>query len=213
MDKGSGAVRRVPFWRSLQTKFALTYIVIVAAVLILLNTYPLVVSEKLAYQSKQASMLNQASVLASALATGPEALTAEGATRTVELLRGSLGVTRVVVTDPIRVHIFINYFDEWLPEGAKQLIEYDAIMKDERLASLLGMQDSFKLEDEPDLERIEALLERFETETDLNQSDVFYGVFQLIMKSKDEDITLGKIANLMEVLLYLVLNGGLDQDE
>ena len=39
-----------------------TYIVIVAAVLILLNTYPLVVSEKLAYQSKQASMLNQASV-------------------------------------------------------------------------------------------------------------------------------------------------------
>ena len=100
MDKGSGAVRRVPFWRSLQTKFALTYIVIVAAVLILLNTYPLVVSEKLAYQSKQASMLNQASVLASALATGPEALTAEGATRTVELLRSSLGVTRVVVTDP-----------------------------------------------------------------------------------------------------------------
>ena len=89
----------------------------------------------------------------------------------------------------IRVHIFINYFDEWLPEGAKQL------------------------EDEPDLERIEALLERFETETDLNQNDVFYGVFQLIMKSKDEDITLGKIANLMEVLLYLVLNGGLDQEE
>ena len=27
----------------------------------------------------------------------------------------------------IRVHIFINYFDEWLPEGAKQLIEYDAM--------------------------------------------------------------------------------------
>ena len=113
----------------------------------------------------------------------------------------------------IRVHIFINYFDEWMPEEAKQLVEYDAIMKDEQLASLLGMQDSFKPEDEPDLERIKALLERFETETDLNRNDVFYGVFQLIMKSKDEDITLGKIANLMEVLLYLVLNGGLDQDE
>lgn len=100
-----------------------------------------------------------------------------------------------------------------MPEEAKQLVEYDAIMKDEQLASLLGMQDSFKPEDEPDLERIKALLERFETETDLNRNDVFYGVFQLIMKSKDEDITLGKIANLMEVLLYLVLNGGLDQDE
>ncbi len=63
------------------------------------------------------------------------------------------------------------------------------------------------------MERIEALIERFETEIDLDRNDVFYGVFQLIMKSKDEDITLGKIADLMKVLLYLVLNGGLDQGE
>lgn len=113
----------------------------------------------------------------------------------------------------IRVHIFINYFDELMPEEAKQLVEYDAIMKDERLASLLGMQDSFKPEDGPDLERIENLLERFETETELDRNDVFYAVFHLIIKSKDEDITLAKIADMMEVLLYLVLNGGLDQDE
>ena len=113
----------------------------------------------------------------------------------------------------IRVHIFINYFDEMMPEEAKQLVEYDAIMKDERLASLLGMQDSFKPEDGPDLERIENLLERFETETELDRNDVFYAVFRLIIKSKDEDITLAKIADMMEVLLYLVLNGGLDQDE
>ena len=113
----------------------------------------------------------------------------------------------------IRVHIFINYFDELMPEEAKQLVEYDAIMKDERLASLLGMQDSFKPEDRPDLERIENLLGRFETETELDRNDVFYAVFRLIIKSKDEDITLAKIADMMEVLLYLVLNGGLDQDE
>ena len=95
----SETARRVPFWRSLQTKYALTYLVIVAAVVVLLNTYPLKVSQTLAYQSKQTSLQNQASVLASALATGPEALTQEGATRTVSLLLGSLGVTRVVVTD------------------------------------------------------------------------------------------------------------------
>ena len=100
-----------------------------------------------------------------------------------------------------------------MPEEAKQLVEYDAIMKDERLASLLGMQDSFKPEDGPDLERIENLLERFETETELDRNDAFYAVFRLIIKSKDEDITLAKIADMMEVLLYLVLNGGLDQDE
>ena len=92
--------KKVPFWRSLQTKFAMTYILIVAAVLILLNTYPVMVSQNLAYRAKETSMKNQASVLASALATGPEALTAEGAARTVELLLGSLGGTRVVVTDP-----------------------------------------------------------------------------------------------------------------
>ena len=95
----SETARRVPFWQSLQTKYALTYLVIVAAVVVLLNTYPLKVSQTLAYQSKQTSLQNQASVLASALATGPDALTQEGATRTVSLLLGSLGVTRVVVTD------------------------------------------------------------------------------------------------------------------
>ena len=94
----------------------------------------------------------------------------------------------------IRVHIFINYFDELMPEEAKQLVEYDAILK-------------------PELERIENLLERFEIETELDRNDVFYAVFRLIIKSKDEDITLAKIADMMEVLLYLVLNGGLDQDE
>ena len=34
----SETARRVPFWRSLQTKYALTYLVIVAAVVVLLNT-------------------------------------------------------------------------------------------------------------------------------------------------------------------------------
>ena len=63
------------------------------------------------------------------------------------------------------------------------------------------------------MERIENLLERFETETELDRNDVFYAVFRLFIKSKDEDITLAKIADMMEVLLYLVLNGGLDQDE
>ena len=100
MDKREEASRRVSFWRSLRAKYILTYLLIVAAVVALLNTYPVAVSQTLAYQSKQTALQNQASVLASALATGPEALTQEGATRTVSLLLGSLGVTRVVVTDP-----------------------------------------------------------------------------------------------------------------
>ena len=97
MDKREAEGKRVPLWRSLQTKFALTYIVIVAAVLILLNTYPIIASQDLAYQSKQTSMWNQASVLSSALA-GPEALTAEGVSQVASLL--NVEATRLVVTDP-----------------------------------------------------------------------------------------------------------------
>ena len=59
---------RVPFWRSLQTKFALTYIVVIAAVVVLLNTYPVLASRNMVFQSKQAALLNQASTLASPLA-------------------------------------------------------------------------------------------------------------------------------------------------
>lgn len=78
MDKGSGAVRRVPFWRSLQTSRPDLYRDCGGGADSAQHLPPGGVG-KVAYQSKQASMLNQASVLASALATGPEALTAEGA--------------------------------------------------------------------------------------------------------------------------------------
>lgn len=84
--------KKVPFWRSLRTKFALTYMVIVAAVIVLLNTYPVLVSQDLMYQSKKASLQSQAAVIASALA-GPEVLTAESVERTITVL-GMPGVRR-----------------------------------------------------------------------------------------------------------------------
>ena len=92
-------MKKVVFWRSLQTKYALTYISIIAAVIVLLNTYPVILSQDLVYQSKHAALKNQAAVLASALSVGPEGLTAESVERTIGSL-GVLGDTRVVVTDP-----------------------------------------------------------------------------------------------------------------
>lgn len=62
------ATQNVPFWRSLRTKYVLTYLVIIAAVLVLLNTYPLLVSQDMVFKSKQTSLQSQASVMASALA-------------------------------------------------------------------------------------------------------------------------------------------------
>ena len=80
--------RKVPFWRSLQTQFALTYIVIIAAVLLVLNLYPVLVYQDLVFQSKQTSLLqDQASVIAATLA-GPEVLSEKSAEGAVSLLGG-----------------------------------------------------------------------------------------------------------------------------
>ena len=93
--------RRVPFRRSLQTKVALTYIVIIAAVLVVLNLYPVLIYQDMVFQSKQTSLLQeQASVIASTLA-GPEALSGKSAEAvTVTLLGGNVSNRRVMVTDP-----------------------------------------------------------------------------------------------------------------
>lgn len=88
---------KVPFWRSLQTKYALTYLVVIAAVLALLNTYPVLVSQEMVFQSKQTSLQSQAAVVASALA-GPDALSQEGVNRVMEVL-GDTGLSRVLVAD------------------------------------------------------------------------------------------------------------------
>ncbi len=92
---------RVPLWSSLQTKFALTYIVVIAAVLILLNTYPVFVSRDLVISSKEANLKNQATLMASNLAT-LEILSPDNMDK-VERVIGDLpdvGLGRIVVTDP-----------------------------------------------------------------------------------------------------------------
>ena len=59
---------KIPFRRSIQLKFALTYIIIIAAVLILLNTYPVLVSQDLVFRSKTSLLQSQASVIADTIA-------------------------------------------------------------------------------------------------------------------------------------------------
>lgn len=96
--------KKVSFGRSLKTKFAATYFVIVAAVVVLLNTYPVIVSQDLMYQSKHLSLQGQAAVIASALA-GPEPLTSESVERTISVLSIS-GIRRIMVTDPAGVILY-----------------------------------------------------------------------------------------------------------
>ena len=45
---------------SLQFKFGLSYILVILAVLLLLNTYPLLVSQNLVFRTKQTAMVGRA---------------------------------------------------------------------------------------------------------------------------------------------------------
>lgn len=94
----------VPLWRSIQTKYILTYLVVIAAVLVLLNTYPVLVSQDMVFKSKQTSLQSQATVVASALA-GSDGLNRENVNRVMEVL-GDTGLSRVMVTDPSGVVLY-----------------------------------------------------------------------------------------------------------
>ena len=82
---------------TLQMKFSLSYILVIAAVLILLNSYPLLVSQNLMVKSSQNNLRSAAKVIESAL-MGLEQLTKENVATALEGLDES-GADRIMVTD------------------------------------------------------------------------------------------------------------------
>ena len=89
---------KVPFFSSLQVKYAMSYLVIFAVVLVLMNTYPVLVSQDLLFASKRDSLKSQTAVMASALME-LESLSADQVARVMNML-DSMGTTRILVTDP-----------------------------------------------------------------------------------------------------------------
>ena len=82
---------------SVQLKFAVTFLVLIAVLTVFLNTYPTIASRDLVFSSKKVSLQNQAGVMSSAL-SAPENLTSD----TVPEVMGQLdlrSLTRVIVTD------------------------------------------------------------------------------------------------------------------
>ena len=59
---------RIPFWRSIQMKYAITYLLLVAAILIVMNSYPLIMAQNMVFTSKENTLKRQALVIVSALA-------------------------------------------------------------------------------------------------------------------------------------------------
>ena len=78
-------------------KFGLSYIFIIASVLLLLNTYPLVVSQDMVFRSKETSMQSSISVMVHSL-SGLETLTEENVAAAMSVVEET-GLSRVLVTD------------------------------------------------------------------------------------------------------------------
>ena len=81
----------------MQLKFGLSYIAVIAAVLLLLNTYPLLVSEDLVFRSKETTMQGSVSVMVYSLA-GLDRLNQENVAAAMAVVEET-GLSRVLVTD------------------------------------------------------------------------------------------------------------------
>ena len=79
----------------MQVKFSLSYILIIAAVLIFMNTYPLTVSEDLVVRSKQTTLQNSVNVMVTAL-SGIEELNEENVASAMTLVEET-GISRILV--------------------------------------------------------------------------------------------------------------------
>ena len=81
----------------LQTKIGISYMTIILAVLLLLNTYPLIVSQNLVFRSKQSAMQSSVSVMVTAL-SGTAELTGENVSTAMTLVEET-GISRILVAD------------------------------------------------------------------------------------------------------------------
>jgi len=102
--------RRVPFFDSLQVKYALSYMAVFVVILVLLNTYPLIASEDLLFTSKRDAMKGQVNMMSSALME-LENLSREQVVRVMNLLDDG-EADQVLVTDPSGLILYDSKQDE-----------------------------------------------------------------------------------------------------
>ena len=89
--------KRRKLTQRVQFKLAMAFFALIAALLILLNTYPVAASRDIVFSEKESSLLEQAGVISASLA-GLDSLSGDGAAQVVELL-GLTAFERVMVTD------------------------------------------------------------------------------------------------------------------
>ena len=130
---------KVPFFASLQVKYAMSYLVIFAVVLVLLNTYPVLASQDLLFTSKRDSLKSQAAVMASALME-LESLSADQVARVMNML-DSMGLKRILVTDPAGLILYDSTRQP--PEEDASPPEYRYALYQEVVSALRGSDVSY----------------------------------------------------------------------
>lgn len=105
----------------------------------------------------------------------------------------------------INLSIMINYFEELMTEEHRGYLEYDAIMNDDQLASMLNMP-TLSPEDEAVAQRINDILDRFEAETDVDKTTAFRAVLDYMKKQDEGKLSLEYMAAYLEYLLEKILN-------
>ena len=95
------SIRKLRFFSSIRTKFALTYIAVIAIVLVLINTYFLTTSRNMIFSSKKLYVQSQASLIATLLEETFDVLTVDDEERVLAVVSqlDVAGVTHIVITD------------------------------------------------------------------------------------------------------------------
>lgn len=124
---------KTSFWQSIQFKYALIYLTVVAAVGVLMNTYPVIMAQNMVFQSKRAALLSQTSLAASALSAST--LTPEGVEQA--LLLDELSANRILVTDAAGMILYDT--SELEPSVSRYALLYEII-------SALRCNDVFRSE-------------------------------------------------------------------
>lgn len=94
MDNASGK-SKIKY--SVQLKFVATLFILIAVLLILLSSYPIIMSRDLVFSSKRSSMQGQASVVSSSL-SALDKLTSESVGQVMQLL-DLVSLNRIIITD------------------------------------------------------------------------------------------------------------------
>jgi len=113
--------------------------------------------------------------------------------------------------DGVRLYVMINYFEELMTDAHQDYLKFDAIMQDEKLVSMLGVPQLSE-EEQYYADRLNAVLDRFEEETDYDRTTVFQAVLAKVMKEDEENQTLERIVVIAEALLGKALSEDFDEE-